>query len=142
MIRQIVAVSIKEFKVLWHDREALALLFIMPVFFIFVMSLALEGVFETGTGARPLKIMMVNQDRGAEAQKIIDALGKVEGIVVVHELEGETLTLQKAKGRIARGEVGLVLHFQHHFSEQIKTGHAAAENVKSEPSIVGSIYLP
>jgi ABC-2 type transport system permease protein len=136
MIRQIVAVSIKEFKVLWHDREALALLFIMPVFFIFVMSLALEGVFETGTGARPLKIMMVNQDRGAEAQKIIDALGKVEGIVVVHELEGETLTLQKAKGRIARGEVGLVLHFQHHFSEQIKTGHAAAENVKSELNLI------
>lgn len=136
MIRQIVAVSIKEFKVLCQDREALALLFIMPVFFIFVMSLALEGVFETGTGARPLEIMVVNQDRGAEAQKIIDAFGKVEGIEVVHELEGETLTLQKAKDRIVRGEVGLLLHFQHHFSEQIKTGHAGADTVESELTLI------
>ena len=59
MIRQIVAVSIKEFNVLRHDREALALLFIMPVFFILIMSLALEGVFETGTQAKHHTLVQV-----------------------------------------------------------------------------------
>ena len=136
MIRQIVAVSIKEFNVLRHDREALALLFIMPVFFILVMSLALEGVFATGTRARPLKILVVDEDRGAEAQKVIDALGKVEGIAIANVLEGESLTLQKAKGRIARGEVGLALHFQHQFSEQIKAGHAGADPLEPGLSLI------
>ena len=111
MIRQIIGLSLKELNVLWHDREALALLFVMPVFFILVMSLALEGVFETGTRARPLKILVVNQDRGGEAQKTIHALTGVEGIVMIQRLEGEPLTRQKAEEQIATGNVGLALHF-------------------------------
>lgn len=130
MIRQIIAVALKEINVLWHDREALALLFLMPVFFILLMSLALEGVFETGTSARPLKILVVNEDRGHEAQKTIDALGKVEGIALVHTWEGEPLTLEKAKDRIVRQEFGLALHFRHHMSEQIKAGHAKADHLE------------
>ncbi len=44
MVRQIIAITLKELKVVWLDREALALLFAMPMFFILVMSLALQGV--------------------------------------------------------------------------------------------------
>lgn len=124
MIRQIVAVCLKEFKVLWHDREALLLLFIMPVFFILLMSLALEGVFETGTLARPLKILVVNEDHGEAAQNTIDALAKVEGIAMVHYLNGESLTRQKAEEHIAQGEAGLALVFQERFSEHVTTGHS------------------
>lgn len=127
MIQQIIAVTLKEFNVLWHDREALALLFIMPVFFILLMSVALEGVFETGTSAKPLNIIVINDDSGVEAQKVIDSLGKVEGIVLVHEWEGEPLTLQKATDGIERRAFGLVLHFRHHMSEYIKTGHAGTD---------------
>jgi hypothetical protein len=55
MIRQIIAITLKELKVLWLDREALALLFAMPTFFILVMTFALEGVFQAGSaGARRL----------------------------------------------------------------------------------------
>jgi len=122
MMRQIIALALKELNVLWHDREALALLFLMPVFFILLMSLALEGVFETGTSARPLKILVVNEDRGQEAQKTIDALGKVEGIVLVQTWEGEPLTLEQARDRIARQAFGLALHFRQHMSAQIKSG--------------------
>lgn len=127
MIQQIFAVTLKEFNVLWHDREALALLFIMPVFFILLMSVALEGVFETGTSTRPLNILVVNDDRGVETQKVIESLGKVEGIVLVQEWEGEPLTLQKAMDRIDRREFGLALHFRHHMSDHLKTGHAGAD---------------
>ena len=53
MIYQIIAITLKELKVLWLDREALALLFAMPMFFILVMSFALEGVFQAGSKDSP-----------------------------------------------------------------------------------------
>jgi len=134
MMRQIIALALKELNVLWHDREALALLFLMPVFFILLMSLALEGVFETGTSARPLKVLVVNEDRGQEAQKTIDALGKVEGIELVHAWEGEPLTLEQARDRIARQAFGLALHFRQHMSAQIKSGRARTGH--SDPGLV------
>ena len=141
MIRQIIAVSIKEFNVLWHDREALALLFIMPVFFILIMSLALEGVFETGTQARPLKILLVNEDQGLEAQKVIEALAKVEGIVMIIALEGEPLTLQRAEETIAKGEVGLALRFHHHFTRHLKAGHAGGSDLAPGISLIADPTL-
>ena len=136
MIGQIIAVALKEFNVLWHDREALVLLFIMPVFFIFLMSMALEGVFETGTRARPLKILLVNEDQGLEAQKTIDALQKVEGIELIHVLAGKPLTRQRAEELITKGEVGLALLFQKLFSEHLKAGHAGVGDMKAGISLI------
>ena len=136
MIRQTMAVSLKELNVLWHDREALVLLFIMPVFFILLMSLALEGVFETGTPARPLKVLVVNEDSGDEAQKTIDALTIVEGIIMIQRLEGLPLTRQKAEEHIVKGEFGLALLFQEQFSEHITAGHPDVGNNKAGISLV------
>ena len=59
MLRQIIAITLKELKVVWLDREALALLFAMPMFFILVMSMALQGVFEAGTKGRPVEVLVV-----------------------------------------------------------------------------------
>ena len=65
MLHQIVAIALKELKVLWRDRQALALLFAMPMFFILVMSYALEGVFEAGSKGRPIQVLVVNEDEGS-----------------------------------------------------------------------------
>ena len=54
--RQITAMAVKELIVLWKDREALALLFIMPLFFVLVMSFALEGIYSAGTRERPIEL--------------------------------------------------------------------------------------
>jgi hypothetical protein len=43
MIKQIIAMTIKEFKVLLSDAGAFSTLFIMPIAFILVMSIALQG---------------------------------------------------------------------------------------------------
>lgn len=121
MIQQIFAVIIKELKVLWHDREALALLFAMPVFFILVMSLALEGVFEAGTRGRPVEILAINEDQGEEAQKVILALRKSEGIVILDSLEGHSLSIKSAEDLILKGKFRAALHFHRRFTEQIQT---------------------
>jgi len=64
MIYQILAITLKELKVLWFDREALALLFAMPMFFILVMSFALEGVFQAGSKGHPIQILAVHRNGG------------------------------------------------------------------------------
>ena len=60
----ILAILVKEGKILTRDRQALAILFAMPVFFILVMSFSMEGVFEAGSRARPMEIAVINRDRG------------------------------------------------------------------------------
>lgn len=75
-IHHVIAIAVKEVKVLCHDRHVLALLFRMPVFFILVMSFALEGVFDVGTKNRPLDVSFVNQCSSKQADITIDALKK------------------------------------------------------------------
>lgn len=121
MIQQIYAVTVKELKVLWHDREALTLLFIMPVFFILVMSLALEGVYGGGGREQPLEILTVNEDQGLAAGKVILDLGKMERLTVVESLENAPVTLRKARDLIKTQKYRLALHFGDQFSEQIQS---------------------
>jgi len=121
MIQHIFAVTVKEFKVLWHDREALALLFIMPVFFILVMSLSLEGVYGGGSREQPLEILAVNEDQGQAAGKVILDLGKMERLTVVESLESAPVTLRKAQDLIRTKKYRLALHFGDHFSERIQS---------------------
>jgi ABC-2 type transport system permease protein len=121
VLRQILALTIKEIRVLWHDREALALLFLMPVFFILVMSLALQGVFESGSRKRPIEILAINEDKGGEAKKIIFTLGKMEGIKIIDSLNDRPLTYRVAADHINSGKFFAALHFRRQFSERIQS---------------------
>ena len=118
--QQILALIMKELNVLWHDREALAILFLMPVFFILVMSLALQNVFETGTREHPIEMLAINEDNGGEAQKIIFALASMDGLKVIDSLDGRLLTYQIAVDHINSGKFSAAVHFRRHFSERIQ----------------------
>ena len=80
MFFQIYAIVVKEFKLFLKDREALTLLFAMPAFFILVMSLALETVYEAGSKERPLEIIVINEDHGPRAQEVLNTLKKHEAL--------------------------------------------------------------
>lgn len=119
MILQILAISIKELKVLWKDKEALALLFLMPTFFILVMSFALQGVFETGSKKQPIQILLVNQDTGNIAEKIIRDLSKHEGIDWISHMNGKALSIGQSEALIRKQEFSLSLVFKENFSKHI-----------------------
>jgi ABC-2 type transport system permease protein len=119
MIRQIIAITLKELKVLWLDREALALLFAMPMFFILVMSFALEGVFEAGSKGHPIEILVVHQDGGRLAEQAIADLKRMEGLILIETHEGIPLTSGKAEQLIGRGVYPLALLFPEGYTEQI-----------------------
>jgi len=136
MIRQILAVTLKELNVLWHDREALALLFIMPVFFILVMSLALEGVFEAGSRNRQIEILLINDDRGQIAGNIVHDLKKMERLLLVDTLDGRPVTLEGAKDLIGREKFRLALYFQAPFSARVGSESKAQKRGKSPVSLI------
>ena len=91
-----------------RDRQALALLFAMPIFFILVMNFALEGIFEAGGKSRPVKVLVVNGDQGALGRRILDDLKKVEGLVLVETTaDGSPLSRDKADSLISQGKYPL-----------------------------------
>ena len=116
LIYQILALTEKELKVLWRDREALALLFAMPLFFILVMSWALQGVYQTGSRDQPVEILVVNRDKGNEAAGILSDLENMEGLAMVESLNGEPLTMERAEALIQKGRFALALYFEEGFS--------------------------
>ena len=63
----------KEFLVMGRDVHSLMVLFIMPVAFILIMSLAMRDLFDTH-GANQIKILVVNQDKGAPSIAYIKTL--------------------------------------------------------------------
>jgi len=130
MIRQIVAITFKEMKVLWLDREALALLFAMPMFFILVMSYALEGVFEAGHKSHPIEVMVVNRNGGMLAEQTIADLKRLEGLTLIQTHEGISLTSEKAEQLIRKGVYPLALLFPEGYTERIRKIPNSLQNEK------------
>ncbi|MBP1699779.1 MAG: type transporter [Deltaproteobacteria bacterium] len=119
MIRQVIAITLKELKVLWLDREALALLFAMPMFFILVMTFALEGVFQAGSKGHPIEILVVHKNGGPVADRAITDLKRTEGLILIETHEGIPLTSEKAEQLIHKGVYPLALLFPEGYTERI-----------------------
>ena len=119
MIYQIIAITLKELKVLWLDREALALLFAMPMFFILVMSFALEGVFQAGSKGHPIEILAVHQNGGRLAEQAIADLKRMEGLILIETYEGIPLTFDKAEQLVGKGVYPLALLFPEGYTERV-----------------------
>jgi ABC-2 type transport system permease protein len=119
MLRQILAIVEKELKVILRDRQALALLFAMPAFFILVMSYALEGVFEAGSRSRPVEVLVVSEDRGAVSRLVREDLMALEGILFHERLDGQPLTVERAETLVMQGRYPLTLVFPAGFSDLI-----------------------
>jgi ABC-2 type transport system permease protein len=119
MIYQIIAITLKELKVLWLDREALALLFAMPMFFILVMSFALEGVFQAGSKGHPIEILAVHRNGGPLAAQTIADLKRMEGLILIETDKGIPLTSDKAEQLVGKGAHSLALVFPEGYTEQV-----------------------
>ena len=106
MFNQIIAITVKEFKVLLHDRGAFTGLFILPIVFILVMTVALQGVFDTGGSNHPIDLLVVNQDQGATAGKVIADLRTATGLSLVEQQNGQPVTRAEAEALILAGQIG------------------------------------
>lgn len=64
MLSRFWASLVKELRLILRDREALLLLFLMPLVFVLIMSMALREPFNDRAGIK-LPVLIVNQDDGA-----------------------------------------------------------------------------
>jgi ABC-2 type transport system permease protein len=85
---KIVYILKKEFLVMGRDVHALAVLFIMPVAFILIMSLAMRDLFETHA-VNQVKILIVNPDKGDLSRAFVETLEKL-GTFALHHMDGES----------------------------------------------------
>jgi len=139
MLDQILAITVKEFKLLMHDRAGLIALFVMPIMFILVMSVALQNAFQVGSSNRPVTVLVVNQDRGELAAKAIADLRGLEGIKLLESVDGRPLTRQTAEALIVKGTERVAILFPPNFSRAVAQ---AATDPQTAPAQVTFIVDP
>jgi ABC-2 type transport system permease protein len=103
MLYQIIAIAVKEFKVLFHDRRAFFQLFILPIVFILVMTVLLQGMFDTGTRDHPVDLLVVNQDQGSITSAEQNVPGyTIYGVFVIMMTISTSLFREKNEGTFRR----------------------------------------
>ncbi|MGH2593669.1 MAG: ABC transporter permease [Anaerolineae bacterium] len=151
MIRQILATTWKDLKILFKDSGGISTLFLMPIVFIFIMTLALGGAFSAGSD-NPIEILVVNDDAGAVGAQIVDGFKSTEGFAVETEWEGAALTRAKAEALIANQERNFALIIPAGLSQMIEraafetpadaTPQAAQINLIVDPALSSQFVGP
>jgi ABC-2 type transport system permease protein len=103
LLAKLIAYSVKEFRVVARDPASLAILFVMPVGFVIIMSLALQDFYIQQTGApdnsrrAQFSVVLLDGDGGAIATAIYQQLSRL-GFVEVRRLP--TVEFPQAAARL------------------------------------------
>ncbi len=73
-LHKLIAAVAKEMRVILRDREALLILFVMPVTFVLIMSLALQDAFSERAGIR-FPLLIVDHDQGVIGERLMQHFG-------------------------------------------------------------------
>ncbi len=119
MFRQLIAMTIKDLKVLFKDAGGIVVLFLMPAMFIFVMSNALAGSFTRSDGL--IDLLVVNADHGTIGTTLVDSLKNGGGVNVITERDGATLTREVAEKLIIDQKYSIALVIPADFTDQVRS---------------------
>jgi ABC-2 type transport system permease protein len=129
MIRQLIALTLKDLQVLFKDTGGIVTLFLMPAMFLFVMSNALAGSFTRND--KLIDVLVVNEDRGAIGTTLVDSLKSGGGFNVQTDWDGaaltrEALTRESAEQLIIDQKYSIALVIPADFTAQIQARLGAA----------------
>jgi ABC-2 type transport system permease protein len=96
---KMLAVTTKDLKILIADRGAWSTLFLMPLMFITIMSLALGPLFRS-SGDAAIRLPVAVEDDSAQAQKVFDGLKGINGFT----LETQLTAADGSKRALARAD--------------------------------------
>lgn len=107
---KILAIVKKDLRVLFKDKGALIVLFVLPIMFISVMSFALKPVFDEGESG-VIEMLVSDLDGSQESSDFIEELNKVEGIKVISTLDENEVTKERIIKEIKTGSysIGVVI---------------------------------
>lgn len=103
----------KEFTILFRNKHALGALFLMPVLFILVMSLALKDVYKEYTDAK-ITYIIVDQDQSKQSKELIKRLDKYPNLTsaMYHDLDS-------AKQSTLQGNYAFTLLIHRYFGKNL-----------------------
>ncbi len=109
-MRRFVACLVKDALLLWRDRTALLVLFLMPVALVVVIAMILARGMELA-GDMSSRIVLVDDDGGELAGLLVEQLRPSGFADIVTELDGQPADEAGVKAAVARGriQVGLVI---------------------------------
>jgi ABC-2 type transport system permease protein len=119
MLRQIIALTIKDLKVIFKDTGGVAALFLMPAMFIIVMSNALAGAFGGGSD-QLINVLVVNLDRGATGAALVADLKASGGINVETTWDNLPLTRAQAEQLIVDEKRNIAIVIPEDFSDALQ----------------------
>ena len=103
----------KEFLVMGRDVHSLAVLFIMPVAFILIMSLAMRDLFDAHV-LKQVNILVVNQDNTEPSRAFVEALEKM-GAFALHRVD-DSISLDQIKHRMFQDDFKFALVIEKGFA--------------------------
>ncbi len=106
---KVLAVTVKELKILLKDPGGFLLLFLLPAMFILVLSTALQGAFSSPDSDEKIDVLVVNQDAGDFGKKLIEAIDAKGHFRAVTTEEGRPLTADRAEALVAAGAYPLAI---------------------------------
>ncbi len=134
MFRQLIAMTIKDLKVLFKDTGGIVTLFLMPAMFIFVMSNALAGTFTRDD--KLIDVLVVNVDRGSIGATLVQDMKSAGGFGVETEWENVPLTRAFAEKLIVDETRSIAVVIPADFSEQIQQQLGAANPTAAQIDLI------
>ncbi|WP_216828634.1 ABC transporter permease [Alkalihalobacterium elongatum] len=111
------AITKKDLKILFQDRGAVVVLFLLPIMFISVMSFALMPMYNLS--GKDIEVLVVNQDSSREAESFIETLNEVDGVSIITVLEDKKLTEEQVQSLILDGKYPFSIIIPSHFSQAL-----------------------
>lgn len=117
-MRKLLASVKKEYLLLSRDGGGLLILFLMPVLLVVTITLIQESTFRSVTGST-VAILLIDQDRGSISEEVKKQLEEVPFLHPVSELQGKTISEERAVQMVAQGKYQLAVVIPKGLSEQL-----------------------
>jgi ABC-2 type transport system permease protein len=146
MLIAILATARKDLRLMAKDPGALAMLFIMPLVFIVVMSLAMAKVYTPS--AKTLVVAVADEDHGAFATELVQELKSTGGFEVVTDDHGKPLERADAERLIVQRRLQVALIVPAGLSEALRGvlggRRTAARDIflETDPSLSPDVLAP
>lgn len=127
------AIIKKDVKILFKDKAALVVLFLLPLMFITVMGFALMPVFNAD-GGNIVDILVVDHDKTTQSKEFIRDINRVEGIKAITELDKKTLKLEESKEYIIKGKYSMLIEIPKGFETNVVKNNKITINVFEDPA--------
>jgi ABC-2 type transport system permease protein len=118
-MKTILTITGKELKLLFRDPGGLIMLFVLPALFIFVLSIALQGVFSSAGNKEKIKILVVNDDKTNAGTEIIDGLRSIPIFSLVERLDGKDIGLDTAKKELENGNYKIAIYLPENMQDAL-----------------------